>query len=252
MINKDKNCKILFWDVETSFNIVKTFGIWNVNINPSQIIQNWYIICGAWKWLGEEEIYHTSCSRSQLLKGNDKRVVKDLCNAIKDADIIIGHNGDKFDLKKLRARVIKHGLPPINNIKTIDTLKVAKREFNFTSNRLDYIGEFLGLGGKMANPPGLWDKVMEGNMDSLKNMVEYNVRDVVLLEDIYLKMRPHISNHPDVNVFSDQQTLNPCPNCGSSNTIKYGKRRAMKVKKIYQRRACSDCGTGFIESKPLN
>ena len=249
---KNKEPKILIWDIETSYSVVKTFSLFKPMINPSQIISDWYIICGAWKFLDEKETHSIGCTKSGLKKGDDKRVVKALCKAIQEADIIIGHNGDKFDLKKLRARVIRYGLPPINHIKTIDTLKVAKREFNFTSNRLDYIGRFLGVGSKMINEPGLWDKVMAGDMAALSRMVEYNERDVTLLEDVYLKMRPHISNHPNVNVFTDNQVINPCPNCGSCKTIKNGKRPAMKVSKVFQKRACLDCGASFLEKKPLN
>lgn len=251
-MKKNNGPKILIWDIETSYSVVKTFSLFKPMISPSQIVSDWFIICGAWKFLGEDKVHSIACTKKGLKIGDDKRVVKALRKAIESADIIIGHNGDKFDLKKLRARVIKHELPPINNIKTIDTLKVARREFNFTSNRLDYIGNFLGVGGKIENEPGLWDKVMAGDMGALDRMVEYNERDVTLLEDVYLRMRPHISNHPDVNVFTDQQMLNPCPNCGSCDTIRNGKRPAMKVKKIFQRRACYNCGTSFLESKPIN
>ncbi len=247
----NKKPKILIWDIETSYSVVKTFSLFKPMINPSQILKDWFIICGAWKFLGEDKVYTTQCKNSKSLRdGNDKSVVKDLCKAINKADLIIGHNGDKFDLKKLKARVIKHNLPPLSFIKSIDTLKVARKEFNFTSNKLEYIGKFLGCGNKIVNTPGLWDKVMEGDMKALKKMDDYNIRDVTLLEDVYLRMRPHISNHPDIGMFTGETCEVSCKACGSHDTIKYGFRYALK--KRYQRRICNKCGHSFSESKPIN
>lgn len=252
MKNK-KTPKILLWDIETSMSIAKTFNFWNTNIHHGAIVKEWYIISGAWKFLGEKEVHAIACSKSGLKKGDDKRVVKALCKAISEADLIIGHNGDKFDLKKLKARVIKHGLPPVNHTKTLDTLKCARREFNFSYNNLDYLGAYLEVGQKIKNEPGLWDKVMAGDMDALGRMVKYNKQDVKLLEAVYLKMRPHITNHPNVNVMvGDSHLVYNCPNCGSEKTIKNGKRPAMKISKIFQKRACHNCGHSFLEKKPLN
>lgn len=246
-----KKSKILLFDIETSKNIVKTFQMWQTNINHTDIIQDWYIISAAWKFLGERKIYSVACTQTGLKKGNDKNVVKALVKAIREADIVIGHNGDKFDIKKLKARMIKHNLKPIGQVKSIDTLKAARREFSFTSNRLDYLGSFLGVGRKIVNETGLWDKVMSGDMTALRKMVKYNKQDVKLLEDVYLRMRPYITNHPDLRVLEDKMR-NECPVCTSSNTIKFGKRHLMKVKKVYQRYVCNDCGHSFQGKKPIN
>jgi len=184
MTNK-KEPRILLYDIETSMSIAKTFQFWNTNIRHGAIVKEWYIISGAWKFLGEKEVHSVACTQAGLKNGNDKNVVKALCKAISEADMIIGHNGDKFDLKKLKARVIKHGLPPVSNIKTLDTLKCARREFAFSYNNLDYLGQFLEVGTKIKNEPGLWDKVMAGDMEALGRMVKYNIQDVRLLEAVY-------------------------------------------------------------------
>lgn len=245
----NRKARILLWDIETAYTIAKTWSLFKPMISPSQITQDWFIFCGAWKFLGENKIYVSSCTKKELLAQDDKKVVKKLCEAINKADIVIGHNGDKFDLKKLKARVIKHGLPALSHVKTIDTLKVAKKEFNFTSNALNYIGQFLGVGKKIATEPGLWDRVMDGDIKALKKMVDYNKQDVNLLEKVYLKMRPHISNHPPLSMITGNQEHDSCPACDSNNSIKYG--FVFKMVNKYQRYKCNSCGNSFCGRKKL-
>jgi len=47
-------------------------------------------------------------------------------------------------------------------------------------------------------------------------MQEYNVGDTILLEKIYLKLRPWIRNHPNIGLYIDSNET-VCPNCGSEN-----------------------------------
>jgi len=254
MTNKIKKPKILIWDIETSMCEVRTFQFWNTNIQHTAMLKDWYIICGSWSFLDEDIVYNSKCTKAGLKKGNDKNVVKDLCKAISKADMIVGHNGDKFDLKKLKARVLKHALPPVSHIKTLDTLKVVKREFNLSYNNLDYIAKYCGVGEKIVNESGLWDKVMNGDTEALERMVRYCNGDVKVLKEVYKYLLPYITNHPNLNVMSGNTHLVGinCPNCGSDNTIKNGKRPVMKISKVFQRRACMSCGNSFLEKKPLN
>jgi hypothetical protein len=46
-------------------------------------------------------------------------------------------------------------------------------------------------------------------------MRRYNIRDVVALEPLYLKLRPWIEGHPNVAVYSDSDEV-ACPKCGST------------------------------------
>ena len=226
-----KDIKILFWDIETSYLTAATFSLWPDSISPSQIIDDWRIIGGAWKFSGKKKV-HSSYHK------NEKTIVKELSEAVSSADIIVHHNGDKFDLKKLNAKVVQYGLKPIPKIATIDTLKVCRREFAFTSNRLDYVGKILGVGGKMENPPNLWMRALQGDKKALKQMEKYNKRDVTLLEDVYLKLRPYIKNHPNMNTFR-KDDIDGCPRCGSINLVKYGVYTSQSGTK--QKYRCNDC-----------
>lgn len=241
--------RILLWDLETAHIEAKVWSLFKPMINHSDIINDWFILCGAYKFLGEKRVHVAKCTKQELLNRDDKRIVKQLAAAVEEADLIIAHNGDAFDIKKLKARILKHNLKPISHKKSIDTLKVARKEFKLTSNRLDAIGDFLGVGRKISNPAGLWNHVEAGSMKHMKLMVEYNKQDVILLEDVYLRLRPHMSNHPDIGLITGSTVDISCNVCESHNTQKYGIRYA-KTKK-YQKYLCKDCGHVFSNGKSI-
>lgn len=239
-----KSPRILIYDIETSLMTVTSFSLYPNAIPHTGIIKDWYILCAAWKWLGEKKV-HTAVITEV---GDDKQVVQELRDAIAEADIIVHHNGDKFDIKKLKARMVFHGIEPFAMPACIDTLKVAKKEFNFTSNRLDYLGRALGCGGKIPNTSGMWDEIARDNISCLPKMVKYNKRDVTLLEEVYLKFRPYMTNHPNLNVFV-KPSEEKCPNCGSQNIQKRGFSRTRTT--IRQRIQCQDCGAWGQSGKAI-
>jgi len=130
--------KIILWDVETAPLIVTSWGLFKPFLSHENIIEDSSLICAAWKTYGEKEIESVAINAAN--PRNDLKVVKTLRAALASADVLVGHNGDKFDLKVFNARLACHGLDPLPPIKTIDTLKVARKYFRFTSNRLDYLG----------------------------------------------------------------------------------------------------------------
>lgn len=232
---KQTEPRILIWDIETSFMKVATFSLYPNYIPHDAILEDWTLLGGAYKWLGEKEIYST-----YQAKEIDR--VKELRKVVEEADIIIAHNNDKFDLKMLNARILKYGLPPLPKKITIDTLKVAKNEFRLSSNKLDYLGKYLGVGAKIRTGGNeLWLDVLAGSKKALKFMERYNKQDVRLLEKVYLKLRPYIKNHPNLNLWSDNRV---CTNCGSESLVKHGLYMTRVSK--YQRYKCNSCGSTCI------
>ena len=248
-LNNKRKPRILIYDLETAHIEAKVFSLFKPMIHTTDIINDWFILCGAYKFLGEKKVHAVSCTKEEILAKNDKRIVKQIAAAVESADLIVAHNGDAFDIKKLKARVIKHDLKPISYKKSIDTLKVARKEFKFTSNRLDAIGNFLGVGRKMPTISGLWNQCEAGSMKHMKMMVAYNKQDVRLLEDVYLKLRPHMSNHPNINLITGEGHDQTCVACGSNDTHKYGIRYAKSKK--YQKFLCKDCGHVFTNNKAV-
>lgn len=183
---KNNTAKILIYDIETSYNIVKSWRVgYNLNINPGDILHERKIICISYKWLDENQIYNLSWDKNQC----DKFMIEQFIEVLNEADLIVSHNGDNFDLPWIKTRALYHNLPMLVNYKQFDTLKVAKRKFNFNSNKLDYISEFLGFGNKIKTEMKLWDDIILHKCPkAMEKMLTYCDMDVELLEKVYDKL----------------------------------------------------------------
>jgi hypothetical protein len=232
--------KIALFDIETAPSLG---WVWQLRETDVIDVQSaWYILSFAYKWLGEDKIRTVALPdfpRYRRDREDDSKLVKQLWSIFDEADILIAHNGDGFDIKKANARFLFHGLNPPTPYKSIDTLKVARRHFRFDSNRLNDLGKFLGVGKKLPHTGfHLWKGCMSGDLAAWKTMRRYNARDVELLERVYLKLRPWFANHPDLNLYTEGDG---CPTCQSENMERRGVYTS-KTRK-YQRWVCDDCGS---------
>ena len=208
--------KILIFDIETAPLKAYMWNIWNQNIYADQMISNWFMLSWSAKWLGDSKMYSDVLTKDEVFAENDKRITKSIWLLLDEADIVVAHNGDKYDLPKIRSRFLLNNLPPVTPYRSIDTLKVAKREFGFISNKLDAIATELQIQGKNPHGMKMWVDCMNGDEEILKEMLEYNEQDVYLLEEVYLKFRPHIKNHPNVTIDLDLDKP-ACTTCGSDD-----------------------------------
>ena len=86
---------------------------------------------------------------------------------------------------------------------------------------------------------------MNGDKERLAEMLKYNKGDVVGLEQLYLKLRPYIKNHPNLGVLMDS---NVCPSCGSKN-IKSSDATYFTSSNEFPVYRCGGCHSPFIRSK---
>lgn len=224
--------KVLLWDIETSHNIAATWGIYDQNIQFDNILKERSVICISYKWLGDKRIY-------SAVNENEETMLKEMHDVLSSADVIVHHNGDRFDLPMFNARAITYGINPLPPIPTVDTLKVARKYFRFNCNKLDYLGELLGCGRKIHTGNALWLAVLKGDKKALNKMVLYNKQDVKLLENVYLKLRGFMQSHPNMGLLKNSK-IAVCPNCGSEHIQERGT-RITKTRK-YKRLQCQDCG----------
>lgn len=237
--------KVLTLDIETKPIQSYHWGLWQQNIGLNQIVEDQSVLSFSAKWLHENRVMYQDTFR-QRNQGDDRKLMKYIWNLLNEADIVVGQNHERFDLKKLNARFIKHGMLPPSPVRTIDTLNVAKRHFGFTSNKLEYMTELLCKKYKKLKHgrfPGfeLWAHFLNRNEDAQKEMQEYNEQDVRATEELYLLMRPWIKGHPNVNLYLPQGSFDEaCPHCGSHNLKRKGFRTTQLGK--YVRYRCEDCG----------
>ena len=205
--------KRLFYDIETSYNIVKAWRAgYNLTITPEDIIHERAIISICYKWEGEEGVTVLTWN-----KGCDKNVITQFVKVMAEADELVGHNIDRFDTKFVMGRALKHGILGLPKYQSTDTLKLARKHFMLNSNKLDYIAQFLGLGSKTKHRGmSMWDDIiLRNDKKALDEMIEYNIQDVHLTEEVYKKLTDY--SLPKVNHTSKQTGItHSCPECGST------------------------------------
>lgn len=237
--------KILIWDIETSPNTVYTWRAgYKINITPDNIIEERQIICICYKYLGEKKIH----SLDWGARRNDKALVKKFAKILNKCDAAIAHNGDRFDLKWFKGRCLHHKTDPVNNISTIDTLKLSRTNFNLNSHRLNYLGDYVGKGHKLETGFGLWKDVLAGSKKALSKMIRYCKRDVELLEDVFVEILPYVDRLPVNLGLLKTGTVEGCPKCGSASKTKYGYRTTASGR--YQKYQCSN-GHVYCDKKLL-
>src|SRR5271166_161359 len=187
--------KVLIYDIETAPLLSYTWGLYDQNVSLNQVHTDWYVLSVAAKWMGEKKVFYESLSKINLKKvpGNDKSVVSFIWKLLDEADICITQNGKEFDQKRLNARFAIYGMQPPSPSKQIDTLKIAKKSFGFTSNKLAYLTEKLCTKYKKLEHkkyPGfdLWKECLDGNQEAWAEMRKYNIHDVLSLEELYTKL----------------------------------------------------------------
>lgn len=235
------HARVLILDIETAPIRAKVWDIWNQNINLEQIDNDWFIFTWAAKWLFEKKVYSARLTGKEAIKQVDKRILTGIWGLLNEADIVIAHNGDRFDIPRLNTRFIINNIKPPLPYQSIDTLKTIKRQFAFTSNKLDFVNKVLSLERKEKHEGfPMWSKCYIGDDKALKDMERYNIKDARILEDTYLRLRPWIKPHPNVGLFIlDEHTFH-CPSCGSADLKDEGK-MYYTTANAYEQFRCDNC-----------
>jgi hypothetical protein len=234
--------KLLFYDIETAPLLGWFWQLKQDYISPDMVESDWFMLCWSAKWSDNPEVISKVVTPAEAKQENDKRIVEGLADLIRQADITVAHNGNGFDAKMLNTRLVYHNLQPIGQTQTIDTLTVARSTFRFTSNKLDYLARFLGYEGKHQTTFNLWRDSVRGSKKALDQMVAYNRNDVILLEEVFHRLKPHAKSLPRlVDAVSYLQEV--CPTCGSSKHVKDGFYRSKAA--TFPRFRCHSCGRRF-------
>ncbi len=228
--------KVLLFDIETSPHIAYVWSAWKQNVSGKQFIEKSYLMSFAAKWLDDERVIYVENRHN-----NDRHLVGELYRLLDEADVVVAHNGKKFDLPKVLGRGLVHGFKPPSPYHTVDPLLVARKRFGFVSNRLADLCHELGLTEKdeHKNFAGfdLWLQCLKQNDAAWAEMKHYNIQDVYALEDLYKRMLPYIDTHPNMGITSCS-----CGNCGSDNLQRRGT-YTTKAGLTYQRFVCNECGS---------
>lgn len=210
--------KVLLFDIETSPLSAYVFqkSVWRANVTSDQVISEWFMLCWSAKWLYDDTVMSARLTGTEAKNEDDSRITKKLWDLFDEADIVIAHNGDGFDVPNMNTRFIINNLPPPSPYQTIDTKAVASKQFGFTHNSLNALARIFGFDAKLDTDFELWKRCVAGDEEALAYMEKYNIGDTELLEKVYLKLRPWIRNHPNIGLYIDSNST-VCPNCGSEH-----------------------------------
>lgn len=235
--------RILTLDIETTPNLAHVWGLWQQNVGLNQLLEAGEVLCLAAKWYDstEVEFYAAWDGREQMIRG-----AHDL---LTEADAVVHYNGNAFDIPHLNREFLLADLEPPMPAKQIDLLATVKKRFQFPSNKLAYVTEALGLGGK-ANTGGheTWVGCMAGDPKAQRRMRKYNVQDVRITEALYTRLLPWIEGHPHVGLHDGNDTS--CPNCGGEHLQRRG--YAYTPTRRFQQYQCQDCGKWIRSSRSIN
>lgn len=203
---------------------------------------DYFLMSVSYKWLGEKKVYVHALPDFKTYKKDpydDKELVAVLHTVLSKADIVIGHNMARFDERKSNARMILNGFECPNPHTVIDTLKIARQKFAFTSNSLADLAEYLQIPQKKMHVGGAqWIKAIHGDMKTWDFIKKYNKRDIEVTEQVYLKLRSYMTNHPNMTM-DDSPIL--CQTCGHDDLIKRGPKITKSGWRQYYQ--CKGCGS---------
>jgi hypothetical protein len=245
---KHQQPKILFVDIETWPIIADVWRLFDQNLSLNQIRADWSILAWAAKWRGKKKIYYKDTGNQKNLR-DDSKILPDLWDLMNEADIIVGQNSKRFDVKKINARFlinkIKKCHPPAD-YRQQDTMQMAKKVFGFTSFKLEYMSKALNLENqKLVKREfaghDLWSECEKGNKRAWAEMRKYNPIDVLATEELYEKLLAW-DNSINFNTYHKMHD-NVC-GCGSTEFTKYGFRHKNGGK--YQRYLCVGCGKAHV------
>jgi RNase_H superfamily len=218
------NVKILILDIETKPLLGWVWGLWDNNVALNQLEQDWSILSWSAKWLHDpdDKVMYNDNRKAKNLD-DDRELLQEVWELLDQADIVITHFGEKFDIPKLFTRFAYHDMNKPSSFRQIDTKKIASTVFSFTSNKLEYLAKFLKVKHKKLTDrkfvgQDLWTGCIKGVKAAWDEMKLYNERDVIVLQEVYHRLKKW-DKKINFDVYHNE-LINICPCCeGKSFTI---------------------------------
>lgn len=226
--------RILIIDIETHPGVSHYWSTYKTTLGPDMLITEPGVLCVAAKWLDEGK---TMFFRMNSLDDKDEmlRAVYDLLD---EADAVVHYNGESFDAPHLNREFFLRGWAPPSPYKHIDLLRTMQRKFKFAMNKLAWIGP-VAVGASKESTGGMatWFGCMAGDEKAWKRMRKYNIQDVKVTEELYLKSLAWIDGHPSRQLYDGHAN---CPACGSDHKQRRGYAYTPQTK--FVKFQCQDCG----------
>lgn len=218
-----------FWDL----NEIKSWA--GKRIHADDVSEWPRTICAAWKWYDSADVEFAA----EWEVGGYDGFMRQVWEVFNDADLIIGHNADRFDARHLMGGWAEMGLPAPSPYKVIDTLKIARGTFAYESNTLDALNKRLGIDSKTDKyDVKIARAAVNGDKEAQETLSAYNRGDIIASEALFDRLRPFAKGIPHLGMWSDDELA--CPSCGHTMTAT-GKTVHANVQR-YEHLHCPNCG----------
>ena len=231
--------RLLFFDVESAPLLTHVWRAHDNYVAPERLKHDTFLLSWAAKWSDSPVVYFGRLTGDEARTRDDRRIVGQLATLMREADRVVAHNGDRFDIPLVNGRLLQHGMESVSAVRSIDTLKLARRSIKVASNKLDYLAQLLGLGAKLPTDFGLWERCYRGDPDALYEMDVYCRQDVRLLEKVYQRLAPYVAGLPRLQDPEGRHEF-ACTYCGSGSVQSRGFYHTNSS--VFRRFRCNDCG----------
>ena len=127
-------------------------------------------------------------------RSNDSQIVADIAGELQKHMVVLTHYGH-FDIRYLRAKMIRYGLPPLPPMFGIDSYLLAKANMAVSRRRLEALCTYLELGEKSGVEGNLWMSAgLTGSKEAMDAISAHNKQDVILLERLACLLVPYMKN----------------------------------------------------------
>lgn len=233
---------ILTIDIETQRAVVETFSLFKPFIHIDNVIVDARILCFAAQWFDSDKVLFHSAWDDGDESAYD-RMIRAAWNYLDEANIVVTYNGDRFDLQWLNAEFERLHLGPPSPYKSLDLIKVTKKQFSrgLLSLKLDWSArKYLGDRKVAHGGTDLWHDIRYGKRAerraAQKLMREYCEYDTVLTGRLLERWLPWSG----INLAIYGDAFLACTKCGSTNVQKRGP--AHTSAGVFQQYWCKDCG----------
>jgi len=150
-----------------------------------------YILTWVIKTKGKNEYKYGKIKKSEINDFTfDKRIVKELIQAMLEYDVIITYYGSRFDIPFIRSRALSHNMlfPEFGTLRHIDVYYMVKTKMCLHKNSLDSACALLDIKGKTHIKGNYWMRAVVGDSVALKYVLDHNLADVKILERLHNKL----------------------------------------------------------------
>lgn len=229
-------------DLESQRAVVETFSLFSNFTHIDRVLTPSRLLCFAAQWYGDEKLFFHAAWDDDDEYSYDL-MLRAAWNLVNEADFVVGWNNTRFDDQWLQAEFGRLGLGRPSPFKSLDLMKVAKKNFGagLMSRKLDWSAR-QWLGDRKSSHAGLdlWYEIRYGDVKSKRKaqkvMRAYNEQDVLLTSRLLDRFWPWTG----INVALYEDNPEGCSKCSSTDLVKDGLYRTST--QVYQQYRCKACG----------